>query len=70
MTRLRTAILIGLGLIMAIFWGTRPPRYEPAPGQPVARQKALQCPPGATLDGKICVCPSALVLRNDACVAP
>lgn len=69
MTRMRTAILIAIGLIMAIFWGTRPPRYEPAPGRPVGEQKQMQCPPGAVLDGKVCVCPAGTVLKDETCKA-
>lgn len=68
MINLRSAVFIAIGLIIALGWAVMPPRSRPQAGAPVPVQQKLQCPPGARLDGKLCVCPAGTVLAGAACV--
>lgn len=68
MTSPRTLIVVAIGLIMALAWGVMPPRHKPSTGSPVAVQERLQCPRGASLQGKLCVCGPGTELKGGACV--
>lgn len=69
MTKLRTAVLIAIGLIMALAWAVMPPQPTPQTGVALAQQKQGQCPAGTTLDEKLCVCPSDTVWSGTACIS-
>lgn len=69
MTKLRTAMLMVIGLIMALAWAAMPPTMAPRTGLPLAEQKHGQCPAGTTLDGKLCVCPRGTEWSGTACTA-
>ncbi|QYF94359.1 hypothetical protein KY495_03830 [Massilia sp. PAMC28688] len=69
MTKLRGAILVAIGLIMALAWAAMPPTMAPPTGLPLAEQKLGQCPAGTTLEGKLCVCPRGTDWSGTACVA-
>lgn len=68
MKSIHTAIVISVGLIVALWWAVLPPRFEPRPLPRVDASQQRQCPPGASLDGKQCVCPPGTALKGAACV--
>ena len=68
MTSMRTAVLIAIGLIIALGWAVMPPQPAPRTALPLALQKNGQCPPGATLHEKLCVCPGGTHWSGAACV--
>lgn len=67
MKAIRTAVVVAVGLIVALWWAVLPPRFEPRPLPSLAEQKAQQCPPGSQLEGKQCVCPAGTIWRGSAC---
>jgi hypothetical protein len=66
MKSIHAAIVIAVGLIVALWWAVLPPRFEPRP-LPRVEASQQQCPPGATLEGKQCVCPPGTSLKGLAC---
>lgn len=68
MTSLRAALMIAVGLIVALAYAVMPPRSEPETGAPLAQQRDGQCPAGTTLEGKLCVCPGGTAWSGAACV--
>lgn len=68
MINLRSAVLIAIGLVMALAWAVMPPQSRPETGQPIAVQQQGQCPAGTTLDGKLCVCPEGTEWSGAACI--
>lgn len=67
MKTIGTAVIVSVGLIVALWWAVLPPRFDPRPLAPVAVQKAQQCPRGSQLDGKQCVCPVGTTWSGSAC---
>lgn len=67
MSPIRTAVIVSAGLIVALWWGVMPPRYEPKSAPPVAESRQLQCPAGSKLEGKLCVCPAASSWTGSEC---
>lgn len=67
MKTIRTAVVVSVGLIVALWWAVLPPRFEPQALPSVAAQKAQQCPPGSQLEGKQCVCPAGTTLHGSSC---
>jgi hypothetical protein len=67
MKAIRTAVVVSVGLIVALWWAVLPPRFEakPLPGLDVS--KAQQCPLGTKLEGKQCVCPAGTSWSGSAC---
>lgn len=56
MNMIRTAGVVAVGVIVALWWAVLPPRPAPETRGPVAASKQLQCPKGSRLEGKQCVC--------------
>lgn len=67
MNTLRTAVVVSVGLIVALWWAVMPPRYDPKPLPTIESQKQQQCPAGSELKGKLCVCPSGTAWTGSAC---
>jgi hypothetical protein len=65
MKTLRTIVVVSVGLIVALWWAVLPPRFEPRPLPRIDAQQ--QCPAGARLEGKQCVCPSGTRWTGSAC---
>ncbi len=64
---IRTAVVVSIGLIVALWWAVLPPRFAPAPLPPIETQKQQQCPVGSRLEGKVCVCPAGTSWTGSAC---
>lgn len=62
-----TAVVVSVGLIVALWWAVLPPRFDARPLLPVDVQKAQQCPQGSELDGKQCTCPAGTSWSGSAC---
>ena len=56
MSMIRTAGVVAVGVIVALWWAVTPPRPAPDTEGPVAASKRLQCPEGSRLEGKQCLC--------------
>jgi hypothetical protein len=69
MKSIHAAIVISVGLIVALWWAVLPPRFEPRPLPRVEASRQAQCPAGAALEGKQCVCPPGTSLKGAACGA-
>ncbi len=69
MKSIHTAIVISVGLIVALWWAVLPPRFEPRPLPKLEATQQQQCPPGSILDGKQCVCPAGTSLKGAACTS-
>jgi hypothetical protein len=67
MLTMRTAIVVAIGLIMALWWAVMPPRFTPAQAGPVGAARQLQCPEGSRLEGKLCVCPDNSAWNGVVC---
>jgi hypothetical protein len=69
MKSIGTAVCIAVGLIVALWWAVRPPRFAPRPLPRIESQERQQCPPGSRLEGKLCVCPNGGAWTGKACTA-
>lgn len=67
MKSIRTAVIVSAALIVALWWGVMPPRYEPKSAPPIAQSRQGQCPGGSELVGKLCVCPAASSWTGSTC---
>ena len=67
MKTIRTAVVVAVGLIVALWWAVLPPRFEAKPLPPLDVSKVQQCPQGSTLEGKQCVCPAGTAWSGSAC---
>ncbi len=67
MNSIRTAVVVSVALIVALWWGVMPPRSEPKAARPVAESRQQQCPAGSKLEGKLCVCPAASSWNGSGC---
>ena len=67
MKALRTAVVVSVGLIVALWWAVLPPRFEPKPLPSVAVSKSQQCPQSTQLEGKHCVCPAGTSWSGSVC---
>ncbi len=67
MNAIRTAVVVSVGLIVALWWAVMPPRNVPKPLPSIETQKQHQCPAGSKLEGKLCVCPPGTSLTGAAC---
>ncbi len=67
MTMIRTAGVVAVGVIIALWWAVMPPRHVPETRGPVASGKQLQCPEGSVLEGKLCVCPKGTSWTGAVC---
>ena len=67
MNSLRAAVVVSVGLIVALWWAVLPPRFEPRPLPRIETQKQQQCPVGSHLEGKLCVCPAGTSWTGSAC---
>ena len=67
MNAIRTAVVVSVGLIVALWWAVLPPRFEPRPLPRMETQKQQQCPAGSRLEGKLCVCPTGTSWSGTAC---
>ena len=67
MKSIRTAIIVSVGLIVALWWAVLPPRFAPRPLPRLDPQQ--QCTGGSILDGKQCVCPAGTAWKDARCVA-
>lgn len=67
MNTTRTAIVVAIGLIMALWWAVMPPRFAPEQAGPIGAARQLQCPEGSRLEGKLCVCPDNSAWNGVVC---
>lgn len=67
MNSIRAAVVVSVGLIVALWWAVLPPRFEPRPLPRVETLKQQQCPAGSRLEGKLCVCPAGTSWTGAAC---
>jgi hypothetical protein len=67
MKAIHTAIVVSVGLIVALWWAVLPPRFEPRPLPSVDAHKQQQCPAGSRLEGKLCTCPAGSTWTGAAC---
>lgn len=67
MKTIHTAVLLGAGVIGALWWAVMPPRFTPQEGAPLAVSRQLQCPEGSSLVGKECSCPAGSGWNGATC---
>ena len=69
MNTFRTIAVISTGLIVALWWAVMPPRNDVQTGPPLVVSKELQCPAGARVEGKLCMCLPGSAWNGSACAA-
>ena len=69
MNTLRTIVVVSTGLIVALWWAVMPPRDQLRTGAPLSSTKELQCPGGARVEGKLCMCLPGSAWNGSACAA-
>jgi hypothetical protein len=67
MNTLRTIVVVSVGLIVALWWAVLRPRKELEIRPPVAVSQQQQCPAGARLEGKLCMCAQGSAWTGSAC---
>lgn len=68
MESIRTAIVVGVGVLAALWWAATPPHSGPRVAGNIASQRQLQCPGNTELDGKLCACPVGTAWSGSQCI--
>ena len=68
MNSIRTAVVVAAGLLVALWWGVRPPESVPGVAGPVKQQEQAQCPANTELKDKLCECPEGTNWTGSQCV--
>jgi hypothetical protein len=67
MNTLRTVIAVSIAVLAALWWAVRPPQDALVIKPPLTASEALQCPAGARVEHKQCVCPAGEMWDGAAC---
>ena len=65
MQSIRAVIAVSIAVLLVLWWGVQPPRYQPE--RP--RHDGGRCPGNSELQDKLCVCAKGSAWNGNACVA-
>ncbi|RJG09415.1 hypothetical protein [Massilia cavernae] len=68
MNSLRAAVVVVAGLLVALWWGVRPPRHVPEVAGPVGQSQQAQCPANSEIRDKQCTCPESTSWTGSQCM--
>jgi hypothetical protein len=67
--KLRTLLVVAIGLTAALCWALLAPRQQPQTGLPLASAKAAQCLGGSEPEGASCRCPTGSAWTGTLCAS-